>query len=58
MTIEIREEQFERAKLVLSKVPKGIERAMASAINRAAQSGRTEAVKKVRALYRKASARP
>ena len=32
MTIEIREEQFERAKLVLSKVPKGIERAMASAI--------------------------
>jgi len=41
MTIEIREEQFERAKLVLSKVPKGIERAMASAINRAAQSDRS-----------------
>ncbi len=51
MTIEIREEQFERAKLVLSNVPKGIERAMASAINRAAQSGRTEAVKKVRERY-------
>ena len=51
MTIEVREEQFERAKLVLSNVPKGIERAMASAINRAAQSGRTEAVKKVRERY-------
>jgi len=51
MTIEINDKQFEHAKLILSRIPKGIEKAMASAINRAAQSGRTAAVKKVRERY-------
>jgi len=49
--IELTLEQMERAERVLAKVPGAAPRAMANAINRAAETARTEAARKVRETY-------
>lgn len=45
------DQAIERAKKLLSEVPGGVETAMMRSINRAAQAGKTQAVKEVRARY-------
>lgn len=42
---------FDRAKKLLSEVPGGVETALMRALNRAAQSGKAQAVREVRARY-------
>lgn len=45
------DQAIERAKKLLSEVPGGVETALMRSINRAAQAGKTQAVKEVRARY-------
>lgn len=49
--ITIDESQIEHAKKVLASVPDGVEKAAASALNRAAEHARTQAKRKVRETY-------
>lgn len=49
--IEIKAEQMERVQAMLGRIPGAVPKAVANAINRAAQGGRTDAVKKVREEY-------
>ena len=49
--IEIKADQIERAQALLRHIPRAVPKALANAINRAAQGGRTDAVKKAREIY-------
>lgn len=49
--IELTAEQIDRAERLLERIPGAAPKAMARAINRATESARTEAARKVRALY-------
>lgn len=49
--ITVSTEQMERAELLLKGIPKGVEKAVAAALNRAAEGARTIAIKKVRERY-------
>ncbi|WP_425057622.1 hypothetical protein SCACP_21390 [Sporomusa carbonis] len=49
--IELSAEQLERAQKLLGHIPGAVPKAIANAINRAAEGGRTDAVKKTREVY-------
>lgn len=49
--IELTAEQIDRAERLLSHIPEAAPKAMANAINRAAETARTEAARKVREKY-------
>ncbi|GAV24804.1 hypothetical protein ciss_07370 [Carboxydothermus islandicus] len=49
--ITVSAEQMKRAELLLKGIPKGVEKAVAAALNRAAEGARTVAIKKVRERY-------
>ncbi|MBO8136799.1 MAG: phage tail protein [Desulfotomaculum sp.] len=49
--ISLNQEQIERAERMLSHVPDAIPKAMANAINRAADTAKTEASRKIRKIY-------
>lgn len=49
--IEIKTEQMERVQAMLGRIPGAVPKAVANAINRAAQGGRTDAVKKANEKY-------
>lgn len=49
--IAFNEDQLERAKELLATIPDGVERAAASALNRAVEHAKTQAMRKVRQTY-------
>ena len=49
--IEVRADQIERAQALLGHIPNAVPKAVVNAINRAAQGGRTDAVRKAREEY-------